>query len=469
MVRRLLLVLLCALVLAPVGGHGTPAGAATKKKTTATSKKKSRRTPKPVPSPARPRSKPKPKPKPQAPRPEELDDKPLPITSLPPSPGKDLTADEINEQREQLNTLRAEARRLREQAERVRGKERGVAQDLKRIERNLAVTQRYIRELEARERIVSGQRRLTEMNLKDAIERRENQRGTLAWRLREVYKFGLDRRLESLVSSQSFAQLIERTDFFARILDSDRELLADIHQQTQRIDANRRALVATGQQLALIADEKEQETKRLGSLRDEQKATMTTLQKERQSYESRARQNEQAAARIQSLIATLEKRRREREAAARAAKEAGKPPAPEDTWLLNAEFAKNKGNLPWPVRGDIIGTFGRNTNPRFNTVTINNGVDISAPVGTPVQAVAKGRVEVSESLPGFGRTVILNHGDGYYTIYANCGSVSVGVNAQVDARQTIATVGNVDASRGPFLHFEVRKGKQALNPTGWLR
>ena len=108
-------------------------------------------------------------------------------------------------------------------------------------------------------------------------------------------------------------------------------------------------------------------------------------------------------------------------------------------------------------------------NPRFNTVTLNNGIDISAPRGTDIQSVARGRVEVTESLPGYGRSIILNHCDGYYTIYGHCSAVLVAQGAQVDARQVIARVGESGSLKGPILHFEIRKGRQALDPKAWLR
>jgi septal ring factor EnvC (AmiA/AmiB activator) len=395
--------------------------------------------------------------------------KPLPVTSIPPPPGKEVTPEDIADQQAQLDKIREEARRNRAAAAQLRGREKSVQKDLRRIEQDLATTERYLRQLAVRAQIVSGQRAVTERNLADAIARREDQRGTLAWRLREVYKFGRDRRFEVLFSSRSFPELLERTDFFARILEADRALLTSINVETVRISDHRRALLAVEHQLAQITSEQQLETRRLASLRAERETTIAKLRTQRKGYEETAAQMEASARRIQSIIAALERRRRAQEEAARRAREAGKPPAPEDTWLLNADFAKNKGNLPWPVRGEIVTPYGRSVNPRFNTVTINNGIDIAVPLGTNIQSVAKGRVELVETLPGYGKTIILNHGNGYYTIYAHCASLSVQEGAQVEARQVIATVGDTDSVKGPVLHFEIRQGKQAVNPTGWLR
>ncbi len=404
---------------------------------------------------------------------------PYPVQALPPGEGKNVSPQDISDQQQQLDALRDEARKNRELASRLRGREKSVSKDLRRIQQDLGTTTRYLRQLEAREKIVQRQKALTERSLSSSTAHREEQRATLAWRLREIYKFGRDRRLEALMSSTNFATLVQRGDFFQRILEADRALLTQIKDATQRISDHKQALEGTIKELGAISSEKQIESNRLSSLHRQQASLLSNVTTQRKSAEATARQMEASARRIQSLIATLERRRREaEEAARRKAEEAAggttgsKPPKPvpsDDKFLANANFGKNRGALSWPVRGAIVGTFGRNVNERFNTVTHNNGIDIAAPAGTEVRAVARGRVELSEYLPGYGNTIILNHGDGYYTIYGYCSSLNAGSGAEVVAGQTIARVGDTDSVKGPALHFEVRHGKEALNPQAWLR
>jgi murein hydrolase activator len=106
--------------------------------------------------------------------------------------------------------------------------------------------------------------------------------------------------------------------------------------------------------------------------------------------------------------------------------------------------------------------------PRYGTRVPQNGIDITAPLGTPVRAVAAGSVVYVDWLPGYGRTVILDHGGGFYTLYAHASSVAVHRGDRVVEGQTIAGVGDTDSIRGPCLHFEVRQGEKALNPREWL-
>ena len=92
------------------------------------------------------------------------------------------------------------------------------------------------------------------------------------------------------------------------------------------------------------------------------------------------------------------------------------------------------------------------------------------PVGTPVKAVAKGRVEyTSDSYASYGEIVILNHGDSYYALYAHLSDITVSVGQEVITGQTIGRSGETGSLKGPILHFEVRKGGTALNPEDWLQ
>jgi septal ring factor EnvC (AmiA/AmiB activator) len=132
-------------------------------------------------------------------------------------------------------------------------------------------------------------------------------------------------------------------------------------------------------------------------------------------------------------------------------------------------LAKLAGNLDWPVRGKLIRGFGRSVHPKFKTVTLNNGFNIAAPSGSPVAAVADGSVEYSDHLPGFGQCVILDHGAGYYTLYAHLDGVFVAKGEKIARGQVIAEVGRPAPGDDPQLYFEVRQGRTPLDPADWLR
>jgi septal ring factor EnvC (AmiA/AmiB activator) len=143
--------------------------------------------------------------------------------------------------------------------------------------------------------------------------------------------------------------------------------------------------------------------------------------------------------------------------------------APGTDLPLLGDFSRNKGRLAWPVNGRVARQFGTQTNPRFGTSTFNSGIDIAASFGTPIVAVAKGRVEYVSWLEGYGKCAIINQGGGYYTLYAHASEILVAVGKDVAAGDVIGRVGDTGSTIGTALHFEIRRGKDALNPLEWLR
>lgn len=122
-----------------------------------------------------------------------------------------------------------------------------------------------------------------------------------------------------------------------------------------------------------------------------------------------------------------------------------------------------KGTFDWPVRGMITAQFGMNGKRR------HDGIDISAPVGTPIRAAESGRVAYSDSkMRGYGNLIIIEHSDSFFTIYAHNKENLVQEEVVVKRGDIIARVGKTGTTTGPHLHFEIRKGSKPLDPMQFL-
>lgn len=118
----------------------------------------------------------------------------------------------------------------------------------------------------------------------------------------------------------------------------------------------------------------------------------------------------------------------------------------------------------WPVQGRVISIFGTRGRGR-----VNKGVDIQAASGADVRAARGGRVDfVHEGLPGFGKTIIIDHGEGFASVYAYVGEILVGKGDVVAQRQVIARVGETGRTEVPALHFEIRRKQKPENPLHYL-
>jgi septal ring factor EnvC (AmiA/AmiB activator) len=364
--------------------------------------------------------------------------------------------------RRELELLSQQAKEKRAQAGALKGQETRALGDLKRTERELAATRKRLKTLRARRERLDDQLVLARANLERSVATLASRRQQLARRLRHIYMEGPARELEFLVSTRSFAGLMMRWDFLQMVAEQDRLLLESVETEKDKVEASKRRLESNLQEVSANAQRTTKESTKLTSLRTSRANTVQEIQSKREEYEAAAAELERSARAVQALLARLE---RSRQAEATRARGEGRNPQP-----YSGDFARGQGQLDWPAQGSIVGHMGLETHPRFGTQVRNDGIDISVPIGTPVRAVAKGRVDfANDDYEGVGGMVVLNHGDGYYTIYSHLSDVSVSTGIEVAPGTVIGHSGETGSLKGPVLHFEVRKGATALNPESWLR
>jgi len=381
------------------------------------------------------------------------------LAALGPAPRLGAQEDSLEaSKRRELETIQRQAREKRAAATQLKGREQKELVQLRRTERDLGSSRRRLRTLEQRGRQLDRQLQITLADLQRSQSTLKDQQVRLSARLRNVYKYGVGRELEFLLSPRSFAELLARWDYLVMIAEQDRIILEDVQAKKEIVVANQERLQTTLQDVTRTQKRTDQESKRLSSLRQKRASTVEAIKSQRETYEAAATELEKTARAIQGLLARLERERKARQ-------QGGAAPVP-----YSGDFAKGRGQLDWPVRGSLVGHYGPEKHPRWGTVTLNNGVDIESPIGTPVRAVARGRVDYTSSDFGsYGEIVILNHGDGYYTLYGHLSGISVSVGQEVTSGQTIGASGDTGSLKGPILHFEVRQGGASLNPEDWLR
>jgi murein hydrolase activator len=359
---------------------------------------------------------------------------------------------EIETQRRELESLKKQLDERRQIGRHLKGREKNLLGQLRESEKNLQLTVRYLNALERRRKAVSSSLGDATTELARTAVQLESDRRRLSWRLREIYKRGRSADLEYLLSARSFGDLVTRTYYLARIAQEDRGHMLLTQARRGQVADNKARLEARKRELDRLKAESDRERKALSRIRAERRSLLNKIRSDAKSNDQASQELERASKRIRTLIDQLEKRRL-----------GGQQP------VLFGDFGRNRGRLPWPVSGRVARSFGNQKNPRFNTTTFNSGVDIAASFGAPITAVAKGRVDYVSWLEGYGKCAIINHGGGFYTLYANASEILVSVGKDVAAGETIGRVGDTGSTIGTALHFEIRKGREALNPLEWFR
>lgn len=360
----------------------------------------------------------------------------------------------------ELERLRRAAEEKRKLARQLKSREKSVLGQLRKSDEALGATRRYIQLMESRELAIQNEINSREILLEAARRELDVRRARLKTWMREAYVHGRARELEVMFSSSSFGDLLKRTYFVSLVMQEQRRSLEAFREQKRLVEEEKATLEARRGEIHTLRGRKEAERRHYQDLKETQKGEVARIRNERQSYEAAARELDAAAARMQKLLADLEEQRR------RALRQGSDAVEME---LDRNNFGANRGRLPWPAAGDLVGRFGLETHAKWGTQVRNNGIDIRAAEGSPVKCVGDGRVELADWLAGYGESVIVNHGQGYYSIYSHLASTSVKAGDRVSLGQTLGTVGDSGSLKGTCLHFEVRKGREAQNPEAWLR
>lgn len=356
---------------------------------------------------------------------------------------------------DELQRLRRELGEQRKRIAEIEKEEKNLGGLIERLEREEQLTRRLLNGLGEREQMLGeqiGELRV-ELESNEALYR--YRLGVFSARLKEIYKEGPRSAWQELLSAADAADLLQRYKFLSLIAERDAALIADLRRAKTGIEVQEAGLTELLHEVSVSRAEKERELEKLSENETKRRRNLASLQKRKNEHRRKAGELEAAENRLQRLMEELEKTRLEQ---AQAWGDYGE-----------GDFLSLKGRMPLPVEGSVTRRFGRFRHPEYGTVTFNSGIDISTRTGEPVRAVARGRVEYAGDLSGYGNCIIVNHGGGYYTLYARTARIFVSQGATVERGAVIAEAGRDADGPGGSIHFEIRRSKTALDPGEWLR
>jgi murein hydrolase activator len=364
----------------------------------------------------------------------------------------------IREQRAELDRIRLERAQLEQQMRDLQTSAHDLSTEVVLLDRRADATARIVKTLDKQLVAISNEVQLASNDMANAESELEQKREILRNRLVEIYKRGPMFTAQALLSASSFGELVARYKYLHMLALRDRSLVRRVEVLRNEVAHEHDRLIALQQNLEDSKVDKQMEEGRLRALEQQQRQQLTRVQSQARltgNRLARARQTEQQMA---NAITELEIARRRAEAA----RPAGTTAA--GSSIRPADY----GTLNWPVDGALVYTFGRAV--QSNNTTIRwNGVGIRASVGTPVHAVAAGKVVRVSQLGTYGLTVIVEHGGGDYSIYGSLSRSDVSQGQSVNKGQVIGGVGISDPELPPHLHFEIRHGGPAVDPAIWLR
>ncbi|MGH2749188.1 MAG: murein hydrolase activator EnvC family protein [Actinomycetota bacterium] len=273
-------------------------------------------------------------------------------------------------------------------------------------------------------------------------------------RARAAYMAGPTAAADSLLSSETFAELVDRYSYYESALDADSELVESISVLRDQTEAHRDLVENRKDEIASAKLRLEADRDAVAALRAERAELLA--QKERAVAEKEAILSgvKSRQARLKQLIAQYERESAEIEALLAG----GSSGSPHGT-----------GQLLWPANGPVTSGYGYRTHPIFGDQRFHSGIDIGAPYGAPVFAADSGTVAFVGAMSGYGNVVVIDHGGGLATTYNHLSGFYVGDGQRVGRGTTIAAVGCTGYCTGPHLHFEVRVNGSPVDPMPYLQ
>ncbi|AYA89233.1 MULTISPECIES: murein hydrolase activator EnvC family protein [Stenotrophomonas] len=393
-------------------------------------------------------------------------------------------AQTTRETERKLQKLRTELKGVAQERRQIEGQRGQASQQLREADEKVARTGRALAQTEA---ALREQGRA----LAEAEQRRSTLQGNLAQQHRELagllraaYQLGNHAPLKLLLSQDTVADA-NRALAYHRYLQRERaQRITTLTADLKELEALQAQIAERKQKLQGTQQDQKQQAAALEADRRDRAKTVASLEERFKDQREKEQALGQDAKALETLLANLraaaaraEAERRaaarraaaEKAAAERAARQAaaqGRPPPPTKVPPAVASAPAPKvGGLGWPLSGNLLARYGGKL-PDGRT---SSGVLIGAPAGSTVTAVADGTVVFSDWMTGYGMILIVDHGNGYMSLYAHNDTLLKDAGARVSRGDAVAKVGNSGGQGVTALYFELRRGGQPVNPDSWLQ
>lgn len=365
------------------------------------------------------------------------------VTAQAQDPNRDLG--KIKEQ--ELEGVRERISELKQSMDEAADERDRLAGELQDLEVAIAEQRMRIAEIEREQGRTTDRKKRLDDTLAEREAHLDDESAALAAQVRSAYQSGSQEKIRLLLNQRDPATLGRLMAYYSYLNDYRAENIEAVILEIRELDLLRGQIAAEAARLAELSQSRYAELTRLNSSQEDRSALLVSLRdrikREGVEVERLAAQEKDLTRLIAELTSILS-----------------------DYPIRSEEpFSEYKGRLTWPVAGTLLHDFGQ---PRGGSTMQWNGVVLETPRGTEVRAVYHGRVAFADWLAGMGLLVIVDHGEGYMTLYGYNETILKNAGDWVAPGDVIATVGDSGGQSEAGLYFELRSGARPVNPRSWV-
>jgi len=350
-----------------------------------------------------------------------------------------------------LEEYRKMQREIKEHKQKLKGaekREHSVLSDLEESNKDLSSLEveliKYRKKLRDTEREISK----VEAEIFRSRNSIEKQKEWIKRKLRAMQKSRYQSDMVVLLSGiDDISLLMRRWKYLEDISIYENRLLLNYRKNLEGLNKKEKQLMVLKADLVRNEDKIESEERKVSKKKMEKEELLSSVRHEKSSYEKMLRELKEASKRLLEIIRESEKG---------------------DAYIAKG-FTGLKGKLPWPAEGKVAIPYGSQKDPNFNTPVFRSGILIQTGGDLYAKAVHTGKVVFAEWFKGYGLLMIVNHGNGYHTLYGSLSEIFSKVGDIINSGQTIGRVGNSGILNAPGLYFELRYKGKPLDPMQWLK
>ncbi|HEY8353397.1 MAG TPA: peptidoglycan DD-metalloendopeptidase family protein [Methylophilaceae bacterium] len=385
-------------------------------------------------------------------------------------------ANNAEQSKAELTALQKKIEALNKELNSSRAAHKDAADELRDSEKAISEANRRLHELTQQERQNRSTLQSLEKQQAELRETLETQRNLLGNQLYQQYLYGQQNHLRLFLRQQDPNSIARQLHYFSHISRARADLIVDMQRNLEKVEEINRKTTTALAEIEQLKQAQEEERRQLQAQKTERSKLLKKLSTQIANQRNEISKLKRDEKRLSDLVERLAKIAREQaEAKRKQSKAATKKQGEKSTAVARNEalptskydgsnFASLKGKLNLPVQGDVINRFGA---PRKDTGLSWKGLFIRAKEGAEVKAIAKGSVVFADWLRGFGNLIIIDHGDGYMSLYGNNQSLLKKLGDDVKGGDTIAAVGNTGGNESPGLYYELRRRSQPFDPLSW--
>ena len=359
---------------------------------------------------------------------------------------------EMSQERKRLEQLQKKIAESKQKATKAKKQHGSVLKNIEQLDQRLYRKKKERNRIDKEIKEKDQELARLSNSISDLDATLQTQRNAVTARLRLLYIEGRTGYLKTLFTAETFAEAANRMDYISWVAQREHALVRQFQEDLTNLQLLKDQQAQARETLLALQGKTRHTINEISGLKRKKRTVLVSLSKEKDTHERTVADLKRSAEQVDSLLKALDQRFQLAQSQLR--KAPGKRPS--------------LGSFLWPVKGKVVSFFGRQKHPTFDTYVTKKGIEIQAREGSPIRSVSSGKVVYADWLKGYGLVAIVDHANGFYSLYAHASKLLVAEGNAVTMGQMIGHTGETGVTENDTLYFELRKGTTPIDPLKWL-